>query len=135
MKISILFELDIGEDDRRRAQLDALLAGVGAITSAASAPIPTLPPTPAPTVAPAPVTPRKYPARLAFDEFDVLARAELQRLACDGHMCGFAVWDVNRDARLPTMSGVMQRYKVKRTAELASLVGLLPPPERRAHAR
>lgn len=136
MKISILFELDIGEAERCRTQLDAvmaLLTDPGAFEAPAnSAAMVVAPPSP-----PTPVTPRRHPARLPFEEFDQMVRSELQRLACDGRIPGFSVWDTNRDPRLPTMSGVLQRYNIRRAAELASLVGLLPPlgVRRANHAR
>jgi hypothetical protein len=64
---------------------------------------------------------------LAFTEFDKLARAELKRLSMDGRIPGHKLWESERNPLLPTLGGVLQRYKCATLAELAGLVGLEPP--------
>lgn len=65
--------------------------------------------------------------RLAFDQFDLLCRAEMKRLSLDRRMPGFRLWNDERDVRLPTMAGVLARYGVTSLSHLAAKLGMLPP--------
>ncbi|HMR01737.1 MAG TPA: hypothetical protein PKA43_00035 [Candidatus Competibacter phosphatis] len=78
--------------------------------------------------APAP-KPRKGKGAMAlpFAEFDDLCRKEMKRLAMDGRMPGYRLWNAERDPRLPTLGGVVARYNVPGLIELAAELGLETP--------
>ena len=84
------------------------------------------PATPAPG-ARKPVAPKTKPNALPFEEFDRLVRIDMKRLGSGGTMPGWGLWDAQRTHPLPSMSAVLQRYKVQTTTELAAILGLNPP--------
>jgi type IV secretory pathway VirB10-like protein len=67
------------------------------------------------------------PGRLPFAEFDELVRAEMKRLSMDGRIPSYKLWDSERDRRLPSLAGLLYRYKVGGIGELAPVFGLEPP--------
>jgi len=67
------------------------------------------------------------PGRLPFAEFDKLVRSEMKRLSMDGRIPSCKLWDSERDRRLPSLAGLLYRYKVGGIGELAPVFGLEPP--------
>lgn len=67
------------------------------------------------------------PPTLPFDEFDELVRKEAKRLSISGTLPGYALWNEQRDKRLPTLQAVILRYKASGPADLAKILGYFPP--------
>jgi hypothetical protein len=63
----------------------------------------------------------------SFDEFDQRVRACMSRLSHQGVIPSHKHWDQHRDKELPTLTGVVKRYKCKNRVELAQKLGYLPP--------
>ncbi|MEZ4684169.1 MAG: hypothetical protein R2932_59160 [Caldilineaceae bacterium] len=62
-----------------------------------------------------------------WDAFDALVRDEMKRLCIDGRIPSTAIWNNNRDVRLPTMAGVLQAYDVLNVLTLAAKLEMRPP--------
>lgn len=66
-------------------------------------------------------------SRLPFAAFDTLVRSEMKRLSMEGRIPNAKLWDAERDSRLPTLAGVMMRYRRLNLADLATEMGMQPP--------
>lgn len=80
--------------------------------------------------APPPATPSAPPRTLQATprrQFVRKQRETTEQPDMDGRIPGHRLWESERDPRLPTLGGVLQRYKCATLAELAALVGLEPP--------
>lgn len=62
-----------------------------------------------------------------WDFFDSLVRNEMRRLSVDRRMPGTALWNNERDCRLPTMAGLVAAYDVADVKELATKLGMPAP--------
>lgn len=93
---------------------------------------PTAPPATEPEQPPAPAPHRERNQQRDFVEFDRRIRTEMQRLATDGHMPSGPRWNAEKAPGLPTMSGVIGRYKrqcaIDSARDLAKHFGLKPAP-------
>lgn len=65
--------------------------------------------------------------RLPFDQFDQMVRAEMKRLSMDRRIPSYRLWDTERDSRLPTLGGVIQRYGCTNLVDFAEKIDMLPP--------
>lgn len=66
-------------------------------------------------------------SRLKLDEFDTLVRSEMKRLSMDKRIPSHGLWNAERDPRLPTLTGVCQRYGVPNLVALAAKLDMSPP--------
>lgn len=133
------------EPEPAPVQLDPPLArnGFTYTTAPVEAPAPLAPePAPAPRPAPKPTAQQRLAAskvgadltakrrangaEMEFEEFDVLVRKEVKRLATAGAMPSHAFWDEFRDPALPTLVNVIARYGASGAKDLAKMLGYAP---------
>lgn len=62
----------------------------------------------------------------SFEKFDSHVRAELKRLGCNGELPTGTVWDHERSPDLPTLTGVLRRYRCKNMAEFKEKLAFQP---------
>lgn len=146
--IQISINLDVNEPAQAAAQLAAILQGAQLLTPQTAAPA-VVDDAPAPlstnskrrtgrpkkkmddATSPAPRRRKQLPELLdpkadwAF--YDGLVRNEMRRLSVDRRMPGTALWNNERDCRLPTMAGLVAAYDVADVKELATKLNMPAP--------